>query len=376
MHKDIDVSLFEKAVRLLQANNVFVIGGVILGYPHETAEVMSASCDYAIKLKLDATTFSIATPHPGTVLFDECDKAGLLLTRDWSLYDHFHQIIKTCEWPQANVTDIKDQLTRQYYFRSDWIQSYLKTPTKARFHNILARGIFRVRYVDTGGRANSFEAWQQIIEGYALLVDEQRSQFTSSYTGTVQLETELEAMILVIEKGRPRLCADKIARADLIVRTNDKTLNQLLGLMRLDALSAFLCGAAKAEGTLENMAHFIRWVDAFQDIVGVQWPWRPFDSPACLSQLCRLLEGDTRFSLNQQERQSILFENKWGNLLVRIKGQQIFDLALMSPSERPSGKIRNIKQVSVEDATLSDILRDPTHLIKLLADVIAPEPVL
>ena len=48
----------------------------MLGLPTETLAESRATIEWAKKLKLDFAKFSLATPYPGTVLFDLAVKQG------------------------------------------------------------------------------------------------------------------------------------------------------------------------------------------------------------------------------------------------------------------------------------------------------------
>lgn len=57
------------------------------GFDGETEETIAKTIDYALDLDPESVQFSILTPFPGTPLFEELDKEGRILTRDWFLYD-------------------------------------------------------------------------------------------------------------------------------------------------------------------------------------------------------------------------------------------------------------------------------------------------
>ena len=59
----------------------------ILGTPTETYESIIDSIEFAIELDPDIIQFSIATPFPGTAMFEQLDSEGLLLTKDWQDYN-------------------------------------------------------------------------------------------------------------------------------------------------------------------------------------------------------------------------------------------------------------------------------------------------
>lgn len=63
------------------------------GLDGETKESMQGTIDYVLNLRPNSVQFSILTPFPGTRLFEEMDKQGRILTKDWSKYDGHHQCI-------------------------------------------------------------------------------------------------------------------------------------------------------------------------------------------------------------------------------------------------------------------------------------------
>lgn len=72
---------------------------VMFGYPWETEEEVKKTVDFARYLMrrgyastLQAT---IVIPYPGTPLFEECKKNGLLKTLDWTRYDMREPVMKT-----------------------------------------------------------------------------------------------------------------------------------------------------------------------------------------------------------------------------------------------------------------------------------------
>jgi radical SAM superfamily enzyme YgiQ (UPF0313 family) len=68
----------ERAVKLAKRAGLRVRGTFILGIPGETIEDSHRTINYASQLGLDEAKFSLATPYPGTELFQLAYKEGLL----------------------------------------------------------------------------------------------------------------------------------------------------------------------------------------------------------------------------------------------------------------------------------------------------------
>jgi radical SAM superfamily enzyme YgiQ (UPF0313 family) len=60
-----------------------------MGSPGENSQTMQDSIDFAIKTDPDYAQFSVATPFPGTRLFEVIKKEGSINTSDWSSYSQF-----------------------------------------------------------------------------------------------------------------------------------------------------------------------------------------------------------------------------------------------------------------------------------------------
>lgn len=93
MGKGITLKQAEDAIKSAKDVNIHVLGSFILGYPGETSEEMNQTIDFSIKLDPDYSQFSILTPFPGTPIYYELKKKGLLDTEDWSKYTVLDSVV-------------------------------------------------------------------------------------------------------------------------------------------------------------------------------------------------------------------------------------------------------------------------------------------
>lgn len=76
------------SVVLAREAGLRVLGYFMLGLPQETEATMDATIELAMELGLDEAWFSIATPYPGTDLYERADEYGItLFSKDWINYD-------------------------------------------------------------------------------------------------------------------------------------------------------------------------------------------------------------------------------------------------------------------------------------------------
>ncbi len=87
INKNMDLKITEKIIRYTQQLGIKTHLTFTFGLPGETRESIRRTIDFAINLDPNSVQFSIATPFPGTEFYQEIEKSGRLLTKDWSEYD-------------------------------------------------------------------------------------------------------------------------------------------------------------------------------------------------------------------------------------------------------------------------------------------------
>jgi len=71
------------AVKAAKSVGLNALGSFVIGFPYETEEDIKKTIRFANKVGVDLAQFTIATPYPGTRLWDIAVKKNLLLTRNW-----------------------------------------------------------------------------------------------------------------------------------------------------------------------------------------------------------------------------------------------------------------------------------------------------
>jgi anaerobic magnesium-protoporphyrin IX monomethyl ester cyclase len=76
-----------KAVDMARKAGLKTRGTLILGFPTETRDESLETIQFAKDLGLDFAKFSLATPYPGTALYNIALERGLITGRDWSRFN-------------------------------------------------------------------------------------------------------------------------------------------------------------------------------------------------------------------------------------------------------------------------------------------------
>ena len=110
LHKKITVPQAQQAVDQAKRAGLAVWNNFIMGYPWETRQDLQDTIDLARLLDPHFARFFIATPYPGSELYDYCRERGLIETDDLSAYtqDSGRSIIRL-----ENLEP--DQLSRAVY---------------------------------------------------------------------------------------------------------------------------------------------------------------------------------------------------------------------------------------------------------------------
>ena len=79
---------YEDAIKRIHAHGIGIHGFFIFGFDEEDESVFERTVSFAQKMRLETAQFDYLTPYPGTAFGDSMDKAGRILSKDWTRYGH------------------------------------------------------------------------------------------------------------------------------------------------------------------------------------------------------------------------------------------------------------------------------------------------
>jgi radical SAM superfamily enzyme YgiQ (UPF0313 family) len=82
------VDEYGQAIRKLHSYGIAIHGFFIFGFDGDDEAVFERTVAFAQKMRLESAQFDILTPYPGTALYESMDKAGRIITKDWSQYGY------------------------------------------------------------------------------------------------------------------------------------------------------------------------------------------------------------------------------------------------------------------------------------------------
>ena len=104
-----------RQIATIRRAGIGVQAGIIVGLDGDDVTVFQRTLRFLARARIDALQLAILTPQPGTPLYDEFQRAGRIVNRDWSHYDFRHTVIRPARMTGRQLQQGADWLYRQFY---------------------------------------------------------------------------------------------------------------------------------------------------------------------------------------------------------------------------------------------------------------------
>lgn len=131
VNKGITPADTERAVSLARLCGISTFCSVILGLPGDTRETIGRTMEFFKRVDPDYAAFCVLIPFPGSPLFDEAVRRGLIdpARTDW---DSYVTIFSTkpppcsmCEVPAEELVNLQKRAFREFLFRGNYVSGRL-----------------------------------------------------------------------------------------------------------------------------------------------------------------------------------------------------------------------------------------------------------
>jgi len=113
--KRLDVSKVREVVQATHALGIKTHLTFMFGLPGETRESAMRTMDLALELMPESLQFTLATPFPGSSLYDQLVAEGKLRTQDYDQYDGFHTaVVSTDDLTSDDLEQILAEANRRW----------------------------------------------------------------------------------------------------------------------------------------------------------------------------------------------------------------------------------------------------------------------
>jgi len=121
MKKKTTLSQIRRAFELCRKVGIKTQAFFLFGVPGETLQTIAETIEFAKKLRPDSAQFAVVIPHPGTDLYQICQKEGWLRYDSWEDFAACNSLIETPQLSRQAVERARVRGYRQFYFRPVYI---------------------------------------------------------------------------------------------------------------------------------------------------------------------------------------------------------------------------------------------------------------
>ncbi len=104
-----------ESIENLHRAGIAVETGIIFGFDEDSPEVFDRTLDFLKASRIELAQITILTPLPGTAIYNQLEREGRILTKDWSYYDFFHVVFQPKKMTPEELQTGTDEVVRRFY---------------------------------------------------------------------------------------------------------------------------------------------------------------------------------------------------------------------------------------------------------------------
>lgn len=147
MNKKIKIEQTKLAYKTAHQIGLMTIANVVLGFPGETEQTARETINLVKQLNPDDVGFYIATPYPGTPMYEQVIKNGWLRINDFDKFDTAGPTFETPTLSMEKLVELRAKAYQDFYLRPRYV---LKMMSRGGVYGIAAvktSGAYLLRYL-------------------------------------------------------------------------------------------------------------------------------------------------------------------------------------------------------------------------------------
>ncbi len=121
MNKSIKLDQTRKAFKTAHEVGLMTIANVVLGFPGETEQTAKETIRFVQQLNPEDVGFYVATPYPGTPMYEQVIKNGWLRVTDFDRYDTAGPTFETPQLSMQKLAELRGKAYQQFYLRPGYV---------------------------------------------------------------------------------------------------------------------------------------------------------------------------------------------------------------------------------------------------------------
>jgi len=126
MNKRIKLDQTRLAYKTAHEVGLMTIANTVLGFPGETEQTARETINFVKELNPDDVGFYVATPYPGTPMYEQVKKNGWLRVTDFNKYDTAGPTFETPWLSMEKLADIRYKAYQEFYLRPAYVLKMMR----------------------------------------------------------------------------------------------------------------------------------------------------------------------------------------------------------------------------------------------------------
>ena len=126
MHKSIKLDQTRLAYKTAHDLGLMTVASTVIGFPGETEETAWETINFIRELNPDDIGFYVATPYPGTPMYESVKENGWLRITDFDKYDTATPTFETPWLSMEKIREIRYKAHQQFYLRPTYVLRMMK----------------------------------------------------------------------------------------------------------------------------------------------------------------------------------------------------------------------------------------------------------
>ncbi|RLF53213.1 MAG: B12-binding domain-containing radical SAM protein [Thermoplasmata archaeon] len=116
------VKEYENTVKKIHDYGMMVQGLFVFGFDKDTPEIFDKTLNAIYQWRIDKAGFAILTPFPGTTLYEQLEKEGRIITKNWMKYNLKNVVYKPKNMTVEQLFNGTNKLLNEFYSMSNLIR--------------------------------------------------------------------------------------------------------------------------------------------------------------------------------------------------------------------------------------------------------------
>ena len=147
MNKRIKLDQTRLAYKTAHEVGLMTIANVVLGFPGETEKTARETIRFVKELNPDDVGFYVATPYPGTPMYEEVKKNGWLRVTDFDRYDTAGPTFETPSLSMETLAKLRYKAYQDFYLRPSYVLRMMRKGGTYGRSAVKTSGAYLLRYL-------------------------------------------------------------------------------------------------------------------------------------------------------------------------------------------------------------------------------------